>query len=702
MSQHREASTAGRPDRSNGPDRAHRFGALVGVLLLVALFALPMVPGNAGRGSPPVPSSLAGHAPAAAGLPATMRSATDGPAATPAATVRPADPTDAFNCFQIVAYACISVQNGSPNVIPTPGNTTSNVLPFANLSISFYVKSQIRLDWIGAPTACNNITPLRLNVTGVLWNGDPYMSRFDGTMWNANVGTPCFTAVSGVTNKTYPYWYSLIIHNNSNGVPLFYPGEYVSWWVYIVNKTGTMNYTHLFSPIFHYRLAQAWAYSPYKGSFQYAGDTAGALDLGVTQSPVLPNWNDTVKIVIRTTPADVLNNCTIGSAYVDVAATLPSGVPLPNLTLNYLLNVPAGYGANYAAVSLPRTYSQVAGTAVSYTVVAFDALNPTKYARDQIRLGPYVYQVGGNGSFINGQFTNDIQVTFDPTIIGQILPGEPNPVFAPGTNVTILLTSANPGTSLLTAEVSYVFQLPSIHEQLSGTIAFQRLNSTNLKVQLPQLPLGAYLNFTVLVWDYLNALETSPSWGYSILTLSDAIPTVDPNLGFFWIYVFDNQSQSWVTGAQYTITASGGYIDIEGRTAFGVAYPNASAGPFSPLLLPVNTTYNITITDAAFIPAGARLAEAVSVKLTLHNPMGPGGTLAQGSDYTVVQAGNELFFWLNSSAPGPTYSPAPAVSASLLIPTIGLAAAVLAVAPLLWWWSDIARRRKEQEKRVTL
>lgn len=670
------------------------------LLVLLSLIASGLLPGAVGSlGAPsavpsptPVPSS---HARAQTSL-------------------RPLDPTDNYTCFKINTTICVSAKNGSYNVVPTPGNLTSNTLPLPNATISFYVKSEYPLTSINppSPTGNSNKTPLRINVSGVLWNGDPYMNAYDGTIWHSNTNSNYWSSVSGVTNRTYKYWYQLVIDGNSSGVPNFFPGEYVSWSIYIVTRQPSGVYTHLSSPVFHYRIATAWAFSPYPQAAQYGGPNASTLDLQVFQNPIAPNWNDSVNITIRTTAADNVDNnsALIGSALLNLFATLPDGVALPNVTIPFLAPGVGVHGLVSTYAIIPASFAQIPGTSISYSIVANDAVDTTKYTPDQITLPTQGYYVHSNGTFVSGVFQDDIAVTvtpsngIPPTIGPMPKPPVTHPVvLPPGTVVSVLVASRNLGTALRSGIIQYSFSLPALKEEVGGQFYLQRINSTHLEGVLPAIPLGSYINFTITVWDYASTPETSSLYGYSIQTFQQVVPSQASNLAFLWIYVYDNGTHSWVSGASVSIVASGGFINVRAHTLYGIAYPNASASPEVPLLLPANITYNITVADAAFVPPGTSEASPpISILLKLTNPMVAQGTLAQTNDYTIVQSGNQLFFWLNSTAPAATFSPAPPIVPVLIGPTLGLLVALGAMIPIVWWWRAISERRKEQEKRVTL
>ncbi len=655
--------------------------AVLGLLVVSVLAAPYLVASGAAATVPPVSHDRTG----------LQSHATPAVAATPAAG---ADPSDKFVCRAINSSICVSVQALSPQIVPSVGNSTASARVNASQSINLWIKSKYPLVSVSpaSPTGDNATTPIRINVTGTLWNGDPWMNPWDGTVWHADSDRPYFSVPAGNYNggnSTYKYWYNLTIANASgNGQPNFFPGEYVTWQIYIVEKNSLGEYIHITSPTFHYWIQGAWAFSPYKGSQQYGGPNASSLDLEVTQNPIVPNWNDTVKVTIATTAPDLINNASICDARLLVTAVLPNGAPLTNYTGQYhTIEVGTTCSENVTA-NIPASYQQVQGTIVYYSVVAFDGYDTARFPADQIATPVYQYIVGGNGSFIAHTFQNDVGIQVSPQ---NLLAGITIP---PGTNVSVTITSLNAGTALQSAQIVYSFSLAPIKEIATGTVFMSRINSTTLTARMPGMPLGGFVNFTVLVWDYSGDLEISPQYGYSVQSLASLIPTIDPTLGFLWVYVYDNSTSTWVSNASVVISGGHGFLNLDTHTFFGVAYPNATSEPFVPLLLLANQTYTVNVSAAG--------APAMSVAVTLRHTMTEVATLEQAPDYTIVESGNALYFWINTTAPGPTYSAAAQVNPQLYAPAIGLLLGGVAAVFFFVWYRQISNRRKEQERRVTL
>jgi hypothetical protein len=178
------------------------------------------------------------------------------------------------------------------------------------------------------------------------------------------------------------------------------------------------------------------------------------------------------------------------------------------------------------------------------------------------------------------------------------------------------------------------------------------------------------------------------------------------NSSFFYVFVYDNGSQSWVSGAKVQIQGPNGFVNSVSNTTLGVAYPNATRTPFIPLLLPANASYLVTVVDPWFVPPGARSTTPINVTVVALHSMTLRQSLQQGANDLVVLEGNSILFYLNATPPMPTVSPSVQSGIpSSVVPAaavFGFLGATIALAFIGPWWIAIRRRRKEEEKRVTL
>jgi hypothetical protein len=685
-------AVANRPRRT--PMSTH--GIVLVAVLIALMFALPVgtfSSGSAHSAAAPVDGRSTSHVAPSVSAPSVAR----------AAAVHPAS-SNVFNppCYQVYVGStisvCVSIANvNESDIIPAQGSFVSLVEPNWSTDIPLIIKSTQPLNFSTQSPHSGPDSPIALNVTGTLWNGDPYYSTYDADVWHSNNPSQLWSGPTHVTtNKSgYTWWYNVTISAKaSNGAPNFYPGMTVNWWIALTfNNSGT--YTHVEGPHFRFTYSGAWPYSPYPGSGQFAGGSATFEDVNLTVAPRSPNWNDSVKLVLNTTQADVLSNATIASAYADIVETSSSGAVIQTGTIPFATTVTSNFGVVTAPAEIPPAYSQVEGAIVTYTLTIFDV------ASDQLVTPPASYTVGGNGSFLSGIFVDDLNLETSPTSVAAL---SPLAVLNPGQQVNLTLVSRNTGTAISAAEAIYTVSYPLLHEQVTITVPFVRQSSTIFTGQIPGLPIGSFVNFTVDAWDFTERLEISPMTGYLTPDFATYQPFVPGNSTFFYVFVYDNGSHNWVTGAKVQIVGPGGFFNSVGNTTFGVAYPNETRGRYTPLLVPANSSYSIQITDPYFVPSSGPLVSQVNVTVPAVHSMNNRQTLATTGQYIVVQEGNSIVFWLNTTSAPATVSPQvnEGVGWLSIAGIVGVAAIGLASIPLALWWRQIRARRKEEEKRVTL
>jgi hypothetical protein len=599
----------------------------------------------------------------------------------------PASSTPA--CYAINSSICITMANASaPDIIPAPGSHSSSVMPEANSSINLYILSRYDLIW---PTAhySGPLSPISLNATGVLWNGVPYYSANDSTIWHPP-GALWWSYGPLGQNKTYPWTYEVNFSAHAlNGAPDFFPGMTISWWLYLTsNVSGVLS--HNSSDVFSFTYAGAWPASPYAGAPNYAGAAAALEDLNVSRRPLTPNFNDTVQVNVSTTSLDVRTGASIGGGYIDASEYAPSGVLLHQTTFTLPVTVAGGLGASATNVTIPTAWSQVAGALVEYRVTAWDT---NTYGPDQVETPVYSYTVHGNGTFLTGVFATDLSVVASPS--DALLGGSPPPVIAAGTPVAVTLTSQNPGSAILSAEVIYTFNYTTLGETVTSTVALTRVSSIDFVGTIPAMPLNATVTFAFRAWDFQEAQETSKTYSYTTPTFANLVPRIPSNSTFFLVYVYDEARSAWISGATVTIQAVSGYVHVNTTTFLGVAYPNATGLEFQPLLLPAGASYRVTVSTPSF---------DVPFTVVAPHTFTTNGILAVGSGWQVAESGPAFYVTLNETAasvpyaqPGSVLGNSPWVGA-----TLGLVAIGVTGVPLVLWFAAIQRRRRQEEKRITL
>ncbi|MCI4347907.1 MAG: hypothetical protein L3J97_04730 [Thermoplasmata archaeon] len=693
-----EARTLPTVERTRSHDRLR--------ILLPVLLGLLVVFGLVPFAAAPAPHSA--HAPAAPWTHASGGGSTGSVTralAGPSASVHPADPT--ARCYPITKTTCIRLANpNTPDIIPFGANRTASYEPNATDNIVLYLMSEIPLVWPSAPLNGPH-SPISLNVTGILWNGDPYFAYSDGSVWHANsAASPYYTNVSSLTgvNKTYKYVYSIqFVNRSTSGTPNFYAGETVYWQIYIVTYfASSATYSGNESVKFEYRVAGAWPFSPWTGAVQYGGPNASQGDLTTHWSPLKPNWDDTVNVSIAVTADSVTNRTAIGWALLFIEE-FHNGILIANATeipfAIATIGISGLHGNDTSNQTIPNRFTQVAGDSITYWVEARDTA-PNQ--NDSVFLPPVSFVVNGNGSFHDHIFDNDIQVTSNPSTVIANQSGATPPVVKPGENVTITVTSRSESTSLLAAEILYTFSYPPLAEKVTVALPMDRLNSTTFRGTIPGMPLAAMVNFTIEVFDFTHALDLSTVLAYSVPTFDQYFVSVPQNDTFFFVYIYNNATSAYLNSVIVQIRGPTPAVNSISSSRFGIAYPNGTGNDFAPILIGANTTYNISVTSLAIV--GPNGDHTVSVLLYAPHLPSDHRTLAHGGNYIVVQEGNSIFFWINGTIGSTIFSPSGGGGTNVLevAAVLGLAGSGV-MAFILWsWFGKIQARRKEEEKRVTL
>jgi hypothetical protein len=665
------------------------------VTLLVVLVSYGLESGVVGTAaaSAPVPTASTGHAPASAASSGSTDRAVPTPGAARSANGTGGNNSTTFNpfCAKINTTVCVSIQDSyEPNIIPSSGYYAS-VEPGAKTDLPLFIKSRYDITPSNSPKNGPD-SPISLNVTGMLWNGDPYAGPDDGTVWHSDNDTWWSGPVLYPQDPSYPFWYTVdIAANGSSGssTPNVFAGESMSWFIELTSGTGNV-FSHNYSATYHYTYGSAWPFSPYPGIPQSDGSNATFSDIQVSAHPLAPNWNDSVTVQLNTTPADgAPTNATIGTAEVRFVETIDT-VTLYDTSFEFALNSNATAGAENGSLVIGPSYAQVAGAVVHYQVVVTDVPG------DQLTTPYYTYTVGGNGSFLSGTFTDDIGVNSTPAAVADAA-GVAVTIGA-GQVVNVTIQSLNPGTAIDAAELVEYFSYPAIGERSVAMFPMTRLSSTVFTGGLPGLPVGSFVNFTIEAWDFDQHQLVSPEFSYLTPTFLNAVPFVPGNASFFYVYVYDNGSHVWVSNATVQVTGPSGFFNSVGRTQFGVAYPNASQSADAPLLLAANETYKISVLDSGFS------LNPLNASVFATHVLSARQTLVAGTNYYVVQEGSAILFYLNVTPPAPTLSPSVAPSGNE-VPLAELIASIAMIGtavPLFFWWRQIRQRRKEEEKRVTL
>ncbi|MCI4357335.1 MAG: hypothetical protein L3K18_09440 [Thermoplasmata archaeon] len=664
----------------------------LGVALAVGVLVLLVFSGfGTNRASAPAAPSFS--APSHSLPPAPLRTAS-APAAAQPATPAPSD-NGSFNpnCAKITATVCVAIAaSDEPNIVPVAGYFAS-VEPSPKADLTLIIKSRYLLNQSNAIKNGPD-SPIALNVTGTLWNGDLYAGFNSSTVWHANNGSWWNGPVNhSGQDKSYGWWYTVTISWSNNGVANVFAGETMTWWIEITNQTGNV-FTHIESPKFQYTYEWAWPFSPYAGSQQYAGPNATFADVNVLVHPAQPNWNDSVRVVVNTTAANLAPvNATLGSALLKFNETY-NGATIARTIFRLPVNVSGTIGSTSSSFVIPASYAQLAGATVTYQLFVTDVPG------DQLVTPVYTYTVGGNGTWTSGTFTDDLGVTSSPNSVATAAGAAVT--LPPGTSVNVTITSLNAGTAVNAAELVEYFSYPAINEKVVANIPMHRLSSTIYQGTLPGVPIGSFVNFTIDAWDFDQHQLVSPQFSYVTPSFTQYVPFVPGNASFFYVYVYDNGTHQWAPNVTVIVTGPAGFYHSIANTTYGVAYPNASQEPQVPLLLAANESYSIVVVDPTFVPTVGGIPRVIEANVTAYHSMTARQTLVAAANYVVVQEGSSILFYLNATPPPPAPSPSAQPSGIPVAALVGLVATLGTAIPLYLWWRQIRARRKEEEKRVTL
>jgi len=604
-----------------------------------------------------------------------------------------------------------------------------------------------------------------LSVTDVEWNGIPWFWVGDSTVWHANAGSQwaptayskigetvkqmlwtsnpnnppptalgCVNVTAGdpaVCSMYAHYLYTLTITASVGDSPNFPAGSYVQWNATSVRIGGTNGQyvysnstSKMFGGMFSYYVKGAWYWSDagttggctpgqlYQSCYPNAPSAASCPLNGNTYSATAFGCN--LRILINPQGSVGIGDNVIVTLQTNMSWQMYTGAEIKGATLNLLAYypngtfwrtwavgftpTPYGYPTQNATATIPKQFFQSAYGSVVWNITAYDQNDYTLTSQN------YNEVTSQNGVFF-GNFSMNLNLTTAPPIIGMegfngTLPWSgllPSVALQEAVNVSI--SRIGPNTSIQAAELS-------LQVIFSGGYSEPAVNSMKCPTQagcyflIPALPAGANVTFFVKAWDMNDTTVVSHDYRYFIETI---VLSPNPQLGFFYVKVFDNGSGRYVTGAFVNITGEGGAITIKTMTEAGIAYPNVTGKQFTPEFLPDNTSYTVIVTWLGF-QAADRPAGTHSLRITfmLYHYMNATEVLLSGTNYVVEEQGDVFMFSLNVPTPPPTFANTSPTFGEYLTGAVGLVVATAIVVPVYFMWREMRKRAEEEEKRITL
>ena len=659
-------------------------------------------------------------------------------------------------CWSVNLTICVGFNattiNGSDVVPQAPYlNASYPNYPGVGNDLLFDVYSTYNLqkNWGGSNSTQELSGPLAylyLNVTDVEWNGIPWFCSCDDSIWHANANvnwapnaflyvnqtvTNFITNPQGAPGKLMAHFrYTLTISGmgtsaNNQPAPNFPAGSYVQWSVSSTKASGSNNtgYTNStqknFGGPFTYYVGGAWFWAgsscfprepcypnaPTANSIncpllgQNPSAAAFRCNIQTTMNPPGggPSVNTPVVVSLQTNAtAQNYTKALMSGASIALTAYYPNGTFWRTWSAGFK---PYQHWPTFSAnVSIPAAFFQNAGSSVDFNITAWDGYDDALVSQN------FSEVTNTSGIFPPGTtFVQNINLTTDPGYIGNETPdGLDNgtyPGLPIGTVLNVSIASRNSSVPLEMAWLVAHINFSSSGYQQTVVMSMDRIVSAYWYLNLKALPMGSNVSFYVKVWD-ANQTTLSSHW-YHFYVPTIVNPTA--NEGFFYVEVYDNRSDAWVTGANVSIIGEDGAVTIKTQTFAGMAYPNVTGKQFTPTFLPANATYAITVHWAGFSAAGTlNGTHGIRVQIFLTHQMTTDKVLAAGANWIVKEVKDVILFSLNVPAPPPTFSHSVTPGYMYLLSGLGLLAASAMVWPVYTMWRGIRRKAEEEEKRITL
>jgi hypothetical protein len=651
-----------------------------------------------------------------------------------------------------------------PNSPYTNASYTQYPTDDENIYFDIYSERDLQAAW-GGPSSSMKYTGLTsyiyLSVTDVEWNGIPWFWVADNTVWHANAGDDwapstgssiAETVSQMIWNPANPlptgstcalnqntgqdicsmyarYLYTLEITAEVDNSPNFPAGTYVQWNATSVRYGGSngdnvyMNSTsEQFGGMFSYYVRGAWYWSD-------AGTASGCTPGQLFQScyPNAPTsascptpTNTTYSAAAFACNMRITVNPSSGSVGLgdNVIVTLSTnntwqaytGAEIQGATLNLLayyyngtfwrswqvgLTAPSNgsYPTQTARCSIPSAFFDTAYSSVVWNITAYDQNDYSLTSQD------YTEVTSAQHAFV-GNFSNNINVTTNPVAIGQEgFSGTPIANVTVSQTVNVSISGIGPNVSIQAAELYLQVTFSGGYAEPSVT-SMIKINEESYYYVVPLLPAGANVTFNIKAWDFNETVIISHPYRWTVPPITNPL---NPQLGFFYIKVFDNATGHYVTGAYVNITGEAGAITIKTRTMAGLAYPNASGQQFTPVFLPDNTTYTVIVTWSGFQAADRPLGtHSLRISFMLTHYMNLTQTFLSGANYVVQEQGDVFYFSLNVPSPPPTFANTATLPGEYLTGAVGLIVATAIVVPVYFMWREMRRKAAEEEKRITL
>ncbi|MCL4325112.1 MAG: hypothetical protein M1144_06610 [Candidatus Thermoplasmatota archaeon] len=361
----------------------------------------------------------------------------------------------------------------------------------------------------------------------------------------------------------------------------------------------------------------------------------------------------------------------------------------------------SGWPSDNATVTLPSAFFQSTNYTLDWYIQAYDQ------GSDIIQSQNYTEVTSHMGLFTNSNFSQNINLTTVPSDIGNEswngkLANGTIPALQVDQTLNVSISSINPVVPISEAIVILKVVFPQQSSApVGGQYTMHRLQGTTTRYYLdfPSMPAGTNVSFVIVAYD--QAVETVISHTYDFYIPVIASPP--GGMGFFYVQVYDNSTQHFVTGANVSIVGDAGIVQIQTSTFAGLAYPNVTGQHFTPDFVPANTSYTITVTyldfNASGEPAGTH---SLQVTIFLTHIMNKTFRLLAGPNYVVEEKGDIIEFSMNVPPAPPTFAEGVSPTTMYWEALAGGLIATAMIYPIYTIWRGIRAKAEAEEKRITL
>ena len=472
-------------------------------------------------------------------------------------------------------------------------------------------------------------TAAMINVTNVLWNGVPWYSEIDDTVWHRNVSSPgpYYYRIDDYTVK-FVIWNKHIDPSTGRVSYYFPPGSDVTFWIYASNKTRVTenNQTYwknhyLESHRYTFEVKGAWPYKP----TNTPKDELFEKNINLTIEPMEPNTGDAILVRIASR-----SDVEIAGAYLQIEGWYANGTPMGREVYEFKPENKTWPSLNATCI-IPAKWQAEPNAVIKFNVTAWDRWN------HEITSNNYTIKVSEEGIWkYPGKFDANIEVFFDPDITF-------DDTLMPGTPLNITIKSRFEHVAIEEAYLHYSMYDPWYNITLRGKIRFNKISSTERYVVFPGQSPGVEVEFYITAYDIADNKIQSANYSYKF---EDVTLSPPKNKGIFYVRIYDYAAGGYVKGVNVTFLNATWRCTTQ-TNEFGLAYPNVTGQKYTPYFLSLNETYKVIVVYGEY---------NLSVMYDLKYNQSGYEIIEETKNYTIIKNNNTIEFIFNKPKPPPVFA----------------------------------------------